>query len=215
MPTRGRPRFPDQVTPAEWKVVEFVRHGLSNAEIARLHGFSINAVKYHVRNIRQKLGVTSRAQIRHWGGVARSSNLHARKDHDAMEMKLGSIGQVARQVADIEAARRWCGETLGLPHLYSFGKLAFFDCGAVRLFLSEGDGGDGASILYFLVPDIRAAHKALAARGINFTNAPHMIHKHEDGVEEWMAFFTDNEGRALAIMAQVAPTPTDTTDAGS
>ena len=30
-----------------------------------------------------------------------------------------------------------------------------------------------------------------------------MIHRHDDGTEEWMAFFTDNEERPLAIMAQV------------
>jgi hypothetical protein len=30
-----------------------------------------------------------------------------------------------------------------------------------------------------------------------------MIHRHEDGAEEWMAVFNDNEGRPLAIMAQV------------
>jgi hypothetical protein len=30
-----------------------------------------------------------------------------------------------------------------------------------------------------------------------------MIHKHADGVEEWMNFFGDDEGRPLAIMAQV------------
>jgi methylmalonyl-CoA/ethylmalonyl-CoA epimerase len=29
-----------------------------------------------------------------------------------------------------------------------------------------------------------------------------MIHRHEDGTEEWMAFFQDNDGRPLAIMAQ-------------
>ena len=30
-----------------------------------------------------------------------------------------------------------------------------------------------------------------------------MIHRHEDGTEEWMAFVEDNEGRPLAIMSQV------------
>jgi methylmalonyl-CoA/ethylmalonyl-CoA epimerase len=29
-----------------------------------------------------------------------------------------------------------------------------------------------------------------------------MIHRHEDGTEEWMAFFTDPDGNLLAIMAQ-------------
>jgi len=29
-----------------------------------------------------------------------------------------------------------------------------------------------------------------------------MIHRHEDGTEEWMAFFNDPESRPIAIMAQ-------------
>ena len=118
---------------------------------------------------------------------------------------LGPVGQIARSVKDIAAARQWYGEVLGLPHLYSFGNLAFFDCDGVRLFLSEGEGAPSESILYFRVPDIRAAHQALQARGVAFTHAPHLIHRHDDGTEEWMAFFADNEGRPLAIMAQAKP----------
>ena len=72
----------------------------------------------------------------------------------------------------------------------------------MRLFLSEGDGAPSESILYFRVPDVRTAHQAMSARGVAFTHAPHMIHRHDDGTEEWMAFFTDNENRPLAIMAQ-------------
>ena len=122
----------------------------------------------------------------------------------AEEIALGPLGQIGRHVTDIEAARRWYGEVLGLPHLFSFGNLAFFQCGAVRLFLSQADGeSKPESVLYFQVPDIRAAHAALAARGAVFTDAPHMIHRHADGMEEWMNFFEDNEGRPLAIMAQV------------
>jgi methylmalonyl-CoA/ethylmalonyl-CoA epimerase len=30
-----------------------------------------------------------------------------------------------------------------------------------------------------------------------------MIHRHADSTEEWMAFFTDPEGRTLALMARV------------
>jgi methylmalonyl-CoA/ethylmalonyl-CoA epimerase len=29
-----------------------------------------------------------------------------------------------------------------------------------------------------------------------------MIHRHEDGTEEWMAFFKDHDGRPLALMSQ-------------
>jgi len=118
-------------------------------------------------------------------------------------LTLGALGQVSRKVRDIAAARAWYGEVLGLTHLYSFGDLAFFDMGGTRLFLSQAEEvGEGESILYFRVADIHAARDALAARGAVFTHAPHMIHRHADGTEEWMAFLSDNDGRPLGIMAQ-------------
>lgn len=200
---RGRPAYADVLTPAEWRVVEAVRHGLTNPTIARRLRVSLDAVKFHVANALAKLGFSSRAELRHWDGVRRSSPLHRKESAMTSELALGPVGQIARTVKDIEAARRWYGETLGLPHLYSFGDLAFFDCGGVRLYLSEGEGQVAESILYFRVDDIRSAHATLAARGISFFNAPHLIHRHADGTEEWMAEFRDNEGRPLAIMSQV------------
>jgi catechol 2,3-dioxygenase-like lactoylglutathione lyase family enzyme len=118
------------------------------------------------------------------------------------QISLGTIGQVARSVKNMDAAWTWYGEVLGLKPLYRFGNLGFFDCNGLRLFLSEGEGAS-ESILYFRVADVRTAYAAMMARGIEFTHAPHMIHKHDNGLEEWMAFFKDNEGRPLAIMAQV------------
>lgn len=201
---RGRPPYTDILTPAEWHVVEAVRHGLTNRVIAARQGVGIDAVKYHIANILQKLGFSSRADIRHWDGIQRGSNLYTRERPMAEGFTLGPMGQIARSVNDVEKARIWYGEVLGLPHLYSFDNLAFFDCDGVRLFLSEGDGGASDSIIYFRVEDVRAAHAAMAARGIEFVNAPHMIHRHDDGTEEWMAFFKDNENRLLAIMAQIS-----------
>ena len=200
---RGRPPHPDVLTPGEWRVVEAVRHGLGNREIALRQGVSIDAVKYHVANALDKLGFSGRAELRRWNGVRRDSRLHAQEQIMDSDIQLGTIGQIARTVDDIAAARAWYGDVLGLPHLYSFGDLAFFDCGGVRLFLSQGDKPAAESILYFQVADVRSAHDALAARGVRFTHAPHMIHRHANGQEEWMAFFDDDEGRPLAIMSQV------------
>jgi DNA-binding CsgD family transcriptional regulator/catechol 2,3-dioxygenase-like lactoylglutathione lyase family enzyme len=199
---RGRPPHPDILTPAEWRVVEAVRHGMSNSEIARRRGISLDAVKYHVANALLKLGLSKRAELRRWNGVRRDSNLFARES-SMNDVKIGAIGQIARSVKDIAAATHWYGEVLGLDHLYSFGNLAFFDCGGVRLFLSEGEKESTDSILYFRVEDIGAAQAALESRSVVFTNAAHMIHRHDDGTEEWMAFFADNEDRPLAIMAQI------------
>jgi DNA-binding CsgD family transcriptional regulator/catechol 2,3-dioxygenase-like lactoylglutathione lyase family enzyme len=198
---RGRPPYDDLLTPAEWRVVEAVRHGMTNRQIAARRGISLDAVKFHVANVLQKLGLPDRLSLRQWNGVARHSALFS-QEMQMEQVKMGSVGQISRRVRDIDAARKWYGETLGLTHLYSFGDLAFFDCGGTRLFLSEDDDAAAESILYFRVPDIRAAHADLSARGIEFINAPHMIHRHEDGTEEWMAFFKDNDGRPLGIMAQ-------------
>jgi catechol 2,3-dioxygenase-like lactoylglutathione lyase family enzyme len=122
----------------------------------------------------------------------------------ASQPTVGPLGQISRSARDIKQSESWYGQTLGLRHLYTFGTLAFFDCGGVRLFLSQS-GGDPApeSTLYLKVEDIKAAYETLQGRGIEFINAPHMIHRHTDGTEEWMAFFKDPEGRPLAIMSQV------------
>jgi len=204
---RGRPRHPDVLTPAEWKVAEMVRHGLRNRRIAERLGVSPYAVKFHVGNALGKLGMASRRELRLWNGVGghtalgKGRNTMGEKRDDGSYMMLG---QVARTTRDCAAARGWYRDVLGLPELYSFGNLAFFDLGGVRLMLAE-EGGEGAaeSLLYLRVPDIHAGRAELESRGVAFTHAPHLIHRHEDGTEEWMAFFADNEGRPLALMTQV------------
>jgi methylmalonyl-CoA/ethylmalonyl-CoA epimerase len=120
--------------------------------------------------------------------------------------QLGSIGQVSRTVGDIAASTAWYRDVLGLPHLYTFGELAFFDCGGLRLYLQQSpEPSPAESVLYFKVADIAAAHAELIGRGVTFRGEPHRIHTHADGTEEWMAFFSDLEGRPLALMAQVKP----------
>lgn len=116
----------------------------------------------------------------------------------------GTLGQISRSARDIAAAEAWYRDVLGLPHLYTFGSLAFFDMGGVRLMLSAGESRtDDSYILYFKVPDIHAAHAGFVAKGVETEGAPHMIHRHADGTEEWMAFIKDNEGRLIGLMSQV------------
>ena len=201
---RGRPRYDDLLTPAEWRVAEAVRHGLTNPEIARLQGVSADAVKYHVANILQKLELSRRNELRQWTGVRRDSTLFKKEQEMTGSLMLGAISQISRSVRNIQEAQRWYGEVLGLKHLYSFGNLAFFDCDGIRLFLSEAEDSSGPeSIIYFNVSDVRSSYAELTKRGVEFLGAPHMIHRHSDGTEEWMAAFKDNEGRPLAILSQV------------
>ncbi len=124
----------------------------------------------------------------------------------ADSLALGPSGQISGSVRNIEEAQAWYGKVLGIPHLYTFGKLAFFDCGGTRLMLSQTEQTPAAdSMIYLRVANIAKAHDELKARGVEFTNAPHRSHKHADGTEEWMAFFKDPEGRPLGIMSRVKP----------
>jgi DNA-binding CsgD family transcriptional regulator/catechol 2,3-dioxygenase-like lactoylglutathione lyase family enzyme len=201
---KGRPSHPDVLTRAEWRVAEAMRHGMTNPAIAQRLGVSVDAVKFHVSNALTKLGFSRRSELRQWDGVSAHSLLYsASKGEDTMAT-FGPIGQISRSVSNVDAAVSWYRDTLDLPYLFCAPNMAFFACGDTRLMLVQGDGA-ASSILYFRVADIRVAHQALLNRGAAFVAAPHLIHRHPDGTEEWMAFFNDNEGRPLAIMAQVAP----------
>jgi catechol 2,3-dioxygenase-like lactoylglutathione lyase family enzyme/DNA-binding CsgD family transcriptional regulator len=199
------------LTPAEWGVVNGVRHGMTNRMIARARGISLDAVKFHVENAVGKLGLEGRDALRHWRGAPMDSALGKMETTVMANLQLGDVGQIARHVADIDRSEAWFRDVLGLRHLYSFpspiGKLAFFDCGGTRLFLETAKDGRPSeqSLLYFRVPDINAAFDELKGRGIEFVDAPHMIAKLPDGTEEWMAFFKDCDGQLLSIMSQVKP----------
>src|SRR5438132_4825315 len=62
MASRGRPRHPDILTPREWEVLELVRAGASNSQIAERLGITERTAKFHVSEILSKLGVTSREE---------------------------------------------------------------------------------------------------------------------------------------------------------
>ena len=205
---RGRPRHPDVLTPAEWRVVNAVRHGMSNPQISKRLNVSLDAVKFHVANAVEKLGLRNRTALKHWSGAPFDGALKKGRTMSPSAVAsptIGSIGQISRMVRDISRAVEWYRDVLGLPHLFTFGDLAFFDCQGLRLYLNKMK--DGAelrdSVIYFRVNDIHAEVERLHAKGVVFKGAPHMIHKHPDGTEEWMAFFEDVDGQLLALMSQV------------
>jgi catechol 2,3-dioxygenase-like lactoylglutathione lyase family enzyme len=198
------------LTPAEWSVVDLVRHGISDRGIARLRRISRNAVKFHLANVKAKVGLRSRAEVRRWPGIPATSPLASKEHHHMQELSLGPIGQIARAVKDLAEAERFYRDVLGMRHLFSAGKLAFFDCGGVRLMLEDRSIIDNPdlhndSVLYFRVPDIHAAQQELERRGVTFTGAPHMIYKHPDGLEEWLTFFHEPGGALLSLISQVKP----------
>ncbi|MXY37249.1 MAG: hypothetical protein F4Y54_10920, partial [Dehalococcoidia bacterium] len=66
MARRGRPPHPDVLTPAEWRVLEELRAGGTYVEIAVRLGIQVGTVKFHARNIRQKLHLETREELVAW-----------------------------------------------------------------------------------------------------------------------------------------------------
>lgn len=124
----------------------------------------------------------------------------------ATQFGLSEIGQIAINVRDLEAAVTFYRDTLGMKFLFEAPpRMAFFDCGGIRLLLGvpgaeESDGQ--ASIVYYRVEDVDAAHQVLSSRGVEFERPPELAHKAE-GYELWLAFFRDPDRNLLALMSEV------------
>jgi len=115
------------------------------------------------------------------------------------------LAQVAINTQDIDRATAFYQDRLGLLLLFRAAKLAFFDCGGVRLMLSVAEKPEfdhPSSILYFAVPDITAAHQHLRNQGVRFEDEPHVIAKLPDH-DLWMTFFRDSEQNLMALMSEV------------
>src|SRR5437879_2362167 len=110
---------------------------------------------------------------------------------------LSAIGQIYVRARDLDRAVRFYRDTLGMPFpFHAPPQMAFFHWGATSVMLgvpSTPEVDHPASLVYYLVPDIASAHATLRARGVEFINEPHLVHRAPDH-ELWLADFRDSEG---------------------
>ncbi|TNC52746.1 VOC family protein [Rubellimicrobium rubrum] len=119
--------------------------------------------------------------------------------------RLSPDDHILRPVETLDRARTFLRDRLGLTELLSRPGLACFDMAGVRLILRETGRREAADTLYFGVADIFAACESLTAHGVHFPEPPHLAERRPDGSEVWVAFFTDDEARPLALHAVMAP----------
>jgi catechol 2,3-dioxygenase-like lactoylglutathione lyase family enzyme len=122
------------------------------------------------------------------------------------DLAAAHIGQAAINVHDLDKAVAFYRDTLGMRFLFQAPpKMAFFDCGGVRLMLAVPERPEfdhPSSIFYFQVADIQAVAETLEGRGVEFDRAPHKIAEMPDH-DLWMAFFRDADRNLLALMSEV------------
>jgi len=122
-------------------------------------------------------------------------------------VQLSQIGQIALTVRDLKQMTAFYRDTLGMRFLFEAPpKMAFFDCGGIRLLLGQEDKANPAhpaSILYYKVADIRAAFDALTSCGVPVAEKPELVAKLPDH-DLWLAFLRDPEDNRFALMSEVA-----------
>ena len=119
---------------------------------------------------------------------------------------IGPLAQVAVTFHDVPRAMAWYRDVLGLPLVFETNGMAFFAMGEVRLMMTvpgKDEHDHPASVLYFKVADINAVYATLAARGVVFEDAPHLVGKMGQ-TEIWMFFVRDPEQHLIGITEERA-----------
>jgi predicted enzyme related to lactoylglutathione lyase len=111
--------------------------------------------------------------------------------------RIGKVGMVIHPVKELEPARRFYQEALGLPLKFRDGdRFCTFDAGGVVVALAAG-GEDvaGATAVAYRVEDLPAALAALEAAGAVRVRGP------EEGAHERRAVLRDPAGNPFILYA--------------
>ena len=76
-----------KLTPKEKEVFQLILEGHTSKEITEIEGFTINALKYHNRNLYSKLDVSSKKELLKYITLIRHDDDEARQraDHDGIQ----------------------------------------------------------------------------------------------------------------------------------
>jgi methylmalonyl-CoA/ethylmalonyl-CoA epimerase len=126
-------------------------------------------------------------------------------ENQAAQVGVNGIRQIAINVKDVERAKAFYRDVIGLTFLFDAPKLAFFDAGGVRLMLGTPEKPEfdhPASIMYYSVTDIKASHDAIASKGAHVERGPELVAQMPD-FDLWISFYKDSEGNYFGLMSEV------------
>ena len=120
---------------------------------------------------------------------------------------LEEIAQIALTVQNLEEAKIFYRDTLGMRFLFDAGTMAFFQCGQIRLMIGTSDQPSSSSgtIVYFRVPDLPSVFTDLKSKDVAFVQGPHLVARMKSH-DLWLAFLKDPAGNTLGLMSEVIRT---------
>jgi methylmalonyl-CoA/ethylmalonyl-CoA epimerase len=124
-------------------------------------------------------------------------------------VSLSRIKQIALPVTDVEKAKQFYKDVLGMKHLFDAPPgLSFFDCDGVRLMLAgpaaQGKDGDKQhAVLFYDVSDIKTTYASIKAAGAPSLAEPHIIAR-MNGRDVWIAELGDGHGNNVSLISEVA-----------
>jgi len=117
---------------------------------------------------------------------------------------LDEIAQIALTVQNLEEAKLFYRDTLGMHFLFDAGQMAFFQCGQIRVMIGTSDQPSPSSgtIIYFRVPDLQSAFTDLKSKTVPFVQEPHLVARMKSH-DLWLAFLKDPAGNTLGLVSEV------------
>ncbi|MGN6514493.1 MAG: VOC family protein [Rhizomicrobium sp.] len=114
--------------------------------------------------------------------------------------------QVALTCHDLDRARIFYRDTLGLPLMFEVPNMLFFDIGGQRLMVGlpekPGQPVGGGTYIYFDAPDLPALAASLRTKGVEMTGDIETLQR-TDTHELKLQFFKDPDGNEIGLMGMV------------
>lgn len=122
---------------------------------------------------------------------------------------LNTVGQLEIRVGNLEEARAFYGDSLGIEVDSVFGQTMILRCGELEILVQEASTRPIGCPIYFRVDGrVHEVANQLKAAGIRFKSGPSCIVEDFMGKSSWLGFFEDPWGNPLAIMGDM-PVETD------
>lgn len=126
--------------------------------------------------------------------------------HEVESLASRPLVQIALTVKNMDNARGFYRDVLGLPMLFEVSGMMFFQLPGLRLMVGQAQSAEqpiGGSVLYFDTAEFEGLSLALERKGVAFVGPAQTVQRMERQ-DLKLREFLDPDGNALAIMGLVS-----------